>query len=471
MKKISLSLFSVLAFLPIVSANDGLPIPDFILELIRIVWSGDPSVVYLRFVIFIGVFTIFYAILQKTIFGKGQTNRGGVSIALAIVLALIATITMPQTVVELIFNMYSGIFGLILLFGPVLYLLYFVYKEIPGDSRGGHLIRVLVLLIITALLTSRSLLNNFEFLREFGADQYIILIGSIIFILAIIELVRAFSGGGSDRFSGSTSAGYGNYDNASSKGTNPYQNRKDSESLSKSLADALNKNASDEEKDDSSLAKVEKDTSEETKKFEEYKNYVSELSGIVENIGPEDTEKMDKAIDLLINVVSTKISPELEKYEKNDIKEQRDKLLHINKTVEDTRNICNKIIENKERYKDTPDILTDAENLLEFDESTEKLLKDSGNIINEFETGLAKYKTIISNVNTLKSNKKNDNINSNQVIVIIKELHAQLDKTVKTLDANSRLIDNLIQIQEQMIRAEKKLSQVLTQESKEKSKS
>lgn len=196
MKKINLILGSILA-LPIVSAQ-GIPVPDILTNIIRTIFSGNVEIAYMRLILFIGIFTIFYALLNGIgPFSKEATKRGGISVTLALVLAAIASFTMPENTVTLVFNLYSGLFGLILLLGPILYLIYFVYKHVPGDSKGGHFIRFLILLLLAAILLSPSLINSIDLLQRVGADEYLAFAGLILFILAIIELAKSFGSSGS----------------------------------------------------------------------------------------------------------------------------------------------------------------------------------------------------------------------------------------------------------------------------------
>jgi hypothetical protein len=196
MKKINLILSSLLA-LPIVSAQ-GIPVPDILKQIIETIFSGNVETAYMRLILFIGIFTIFYALLNGIgPFSKEATKRGGISVTLALVLSAIASFTMPEATVNLVFNLYSGLFGLILLLGPILYLIYFVYKHVPGDSKGGHFIRFLILLLLAAILLSPTLINSIDLLKNVGADEYLAFAGLILFILAIIELVKTFGSGGS----------------------------------------------------------------------------------------------------------------------------------------------------------------------------------------------------------------------------------------------------------------------------------
>ncbi|MFT4283005.1 MAG: hypothetical protein ACMXX6_01120 [Candidatus Woesearchaeota archaeon] len=198
MKRLLLATLTTLLTLPSVSANSGLPIPDFLTQFIKLVWSGSVTSVYQRFILFLGVFIIFYAVLNigKNPFSKEQTKRGGISLTLALVLAAITTLSMNDDLVGAIFTMYSGLFGFILLVGPLAYLLYFVYVEIEGGNKGGHLIRALLLLIVSGFLTSREFFSVFKFLENVDAVDYILLVGLIVFILGIIEIFKAFGAKG-----------------------------------------------------------------------------------------------------------------------------------------------------------------------------------------------------------------------------------------------------------------------------------
>ena len=200
MKKLYLILGFILA-LPVVSAQ-VIPLPSMLDSTIRGLFGGVSDTVYLRLILFIGVFTIFYAVVNvlpfmqpKDGYSSKKTPKG-ISVTLALSLAAIATFTMDDTLVLAIFNVYSGLFGLILVFIPAFLLIFFSYTVLEGGTKAGHFIRFLLLGVVSALLMSRELLSQITVLNNIGAVEYIEFGGFIIFIFAIIELVKAFGAKG-----------------------------------------------------------------------------------------------------------------------------------------------------------------------------------------------------------------------------------------------------------------------------------
>lgn len=171
--------------------NSGLPIPDILTTLIETLFRGDVDDAYQRLLIFILAFTIFYAGLQVSPFGAKSTGKSGISITIGLILAAIATLSMPQTLLNTLFGMYSGIFGVILLFGPALAILIFVFKNFRGQDAGTYIAQGLILAIVGLMLMSKEVLANVPILETIGAIGYVEFTGMIILIVAIVYLGKA----------------------------------------------------------------------------------------------------------------------------------------------------------------------------------------------------------------------------------------------------------------------------------------
>ena len=150
--------------MPVVLAESTIlsPISDLIGPLIQQVFGSDNiDSVYLKFILFIAVFTIVYAALQKVSFlSKDGSKRSGISITLSIIIGLIGTLLMPEALARAIFLSYAGLFGLILLLAPIVALFAVLQFAAPDNwlTRIGK--GVLAILIAWTIYARDSLFGG-----------------------------------------------------------------------------------------------------------------------------------------------------------------------------------------------------------------------------------------------------------------------------------------------------------------------
>ena len=210
-KKIIIPVLAFLVLIPIALADSVLQniVPSILTDLIQGLFGAESvGFAYQKFLIWLGLFTMFLALLQMTPFGDGKTKKSWVSIVLAIVISAIIVLPMTRELTNAIFGLYSGLVGLIVLLAPVLFFVWVIYK-MPGDSFGTHFIRFLVLMILASVLiffdfSTGNLLGGpvaqvgtqtavdqagLEVMVA-GIMQWIGFSGAIFLILSIIELLR-----------------------------------------------------------------------------------------------------------------------------------------------------------------------------------------------------------------------------------------------------------------------------------------
>lgn len=218
-KKIIIPVLAFLVLIPIALADSVLQniVPSILTDLIQGLFGAESvGFAYQKFLIWLGLFTMFLALLQMTPFGDGKTKKSWVSIVLAIVISAIIVLPMTRELTNAIFGLYSGLVGLIVLLAPVLFFVWVIYK-MPGDSFGTHFIRFLVLMILASVLiffdfSTGNLLGGP--VAQVGAQtavdqgglegmvagimQWIGFSGTIFLILGVIELFRGLGKVGMD---------------------------------------------------------------------------------------------------------------------------------------------------------------------------------------------------------------------------------------------------------------------------------
>ncbi len=304
MNKLNL-VFSALLALPGVSAQ-GLPVPDVLDNTIRSIFTGSVDLAYQRLIIFIGVFTIFYAVMHMLPFARGGSGYDsvsapkGITITLSLVLSGIATFTMPENLVETIFNLYSGLFGVVLLFGPVLWLLYITFKYIPGDTRGGHFARFFFLAIIGLILMAEELILRIPLLEQIGAMSYLQLVGIIILFIAFYNLAQTFTSGSSDSISSSSTPSNTNYKDLFKPNNSSNSPEVDDEKMSMDEEMNTEKDFEDLEETEKKIEQTEEKQGEELEK--ETKNSIEALKKMTE--GGSVTDAL-KTLEKELNKIKT----------------------------------------------------------------------------------------------------------------------------------------------------------------------
>ena len=124
--------------------------------------DGGNIVGFLRFMIWITVFTIFYSAGQ-VVFGRmyGDTGKGAANrnaIMIAVILATATTIFTPTSMLRTIFESYTAIVLFVLLAIPIGGIIYIIYpllgQAIPGGGWGLRIARICGLLLIWWILFS-----------------------------------------------------------------------------------------------------------------------------------------------------------------------------------------------------------------------------------------------------------------------------------------------------------------------------
>lgn len=195
-KKTLIIPLTLIISIPAVFAAGGF-IPDVFSEGISELFGIFSDFVMQKFLIFLLLFSAIYFVLyfmKNAPFAKGDDGgkkAKGPAIAISIAIAAIGTVMMPQNIVTLIFNLYSGIFSLILLIGPMAVLLWLTYKKDDGGAEKGpftHLIRFVLFGILFFFINSG--IWNFSDLSFIATTLDMLTL--ILFIMMIVEFFRSF---------------------------------------------------------------------------------------------------------------------------------------------------------------------------------------------------------------------------------------------------------------------------------------
>jgi len=193
--------FTFLFGIPAVSADIIPPIlGDTLVQLTQLLSQA----IWRRVMLFIMVFSILYVVAQGVgIFKKkDETVQKGPIIAVSIAISIIAVVGIPDNIVNIIFQLYSGIFALILLLGPMAGLLYMTYKKGANGNKVTspmvHFARFLLFGLLWAALSS----NVFGFLyniqitaatsNSFSTHDVIGLLRLAAMIMTFVEFFRMF---------------------------------------------------------------------------------------------------------------------------------------------------------------------------------------------------------------------------------------------------------------------------------------
>ncbi|MFT4261385.1 MAG: hypothetical protein ACMXX9_03060 [Candidatus Woesearchaeota archaeon] len=424
MKKLNLLLGFLLA-LPVVSAQ-GLPIPDVLNSTVQALFGGLENIAYQRLILFIGIFTIFYAVLQTSkVFGDKATNKKGISITLALVLGAIATMSMPADLVASVFNVYSGLLGIIILFGPALYLIYYAYAEIDGGNKGGHLARFFILIIISALFMSQTFLSQIGLLETIGAITYIEFFGFIIFIFALIELARAFGNSGKGDPDSKPSEPWGD-------GLTDWFSRRNNKKRNKKVADEPGLSWFD----DKANNKLDKDVQKEFNLEKKQKEELDKIKDLEESVKELDI-KSREGLKGIKNIVEA-----LYDIQGTDNFKDRNKRINISgalkKAVDDLKKITeqhNDVYRAKKIVED--DILRSARKLLQKIDDERKIVEDNtllsdddkNELNNQFINIERKLKVHLDHLDNIKKLKRK----TEQIITDLLTKIDGLDRTITNL--------------------------------------
>lgn len=179
-----LTLFSVL----FAKSASAIQVPEVVTDTLRDVFTSVPEEWVIRFAYWIILFTILYFVTSKFVFKE----KGSTSGILAFTVSLIAAISTPATLLNLIFSTYAWLGGILLLLAPILGVVYLVKKF--TDTWYSHLLKMVIFLIAAGLFGYLATSVDITFLGNnaiVGVTTFA-WIGSVVFVFAAIFQFMAF---------------------------------------------------------------------------------------------------------------------------------------------------------------------------------------------------------------------------------------------------------------------------------------
>lgn len=201
----------------------------------QIFTQGSMSPWVMKFAIFWLVFAIFYALTSKAEFlstGKGK----GVPITISVVLALLASVGMPNAIAQTIFNLYGGLFSAILLLLPFV-LMGVIFVKTKDKTPFTHLMMAISLFFLGAILTTQWFQQFIPELIFNALNDPLEIGGIILIILGIMEFVMMFRSWNKNKPDYSTGGS-----TSTSKGwSNPFKRNKTPEDIAADEAKKIQK--------------------------------------------------------------------------------------------------------------------------------------------------------------------------------------------------------------------------------------
>jgi len=192
-KKLGVTVTSVFTFLILVPTVFAFLENNVVVNLFAQLFTNEGvSPWVLKFILFWLIFSIFYAVGSNVKQLRSEGGGKGPVITIAIVVALLASIGIPNDVVGSIYRLYSGIFIIILYLLPF-GIVYFMIKKTKDMGFMPRIILAILLMFFGIMLTT-------GFLQQFLPDiiskilkDPVEIAGLVLIIFAILQVIYAFS--------------------------------------------------------------------------------------------------------------------------------------------------------------------------------------------------------------------------------------------------------------------------------------
>lgn len=190
-KFLGISLVSVVTFLVMLPSVFAYLENNILFDWVRNLFS-DPTAQpwVLKFFLFWLLFALIFVIGGKIDQLKTEKGGKGPVTTIAIVLALMGSIPIPNETIITIYNLYGGIFQLLLLLLPI-FIAFKVIKKDPEMGMGSRLIYAFILLVLGILMMSGWFLEYLPDTFHQAVNDPLEIIGMVMFVLGIFQIFYA----------------------------------------------------------------------------------------------------------------------------------------------------------------------------------------------------------------------------------------------------------------------------------------
>lgn len=217
-KKPLIPIIASILLVPVAFAQNFTPLTNAIKTFADLIFLKLPQSMteplFLRVLLWILLFTLYYALLMNLPFKKSPFAKKNVALPIAMIFSLMTAIFMPQTFINLIAHEYGFVSAFILLAVPVVSIIYLGMAIFPtteakepdvGKRRINHAAKGLMYYFVSTLMTSYSNEIAGAITKPAGFTEVYSVTTSICMLLFMYHLVRAIFPGGASKDDGEPS--------------------------------------------------------------------------------------------------------------------------------------------------------------------------------------------------------------------------------------------------------------------------